>query len=392
MGGMSASERSYLLAGCRANCRVDGRTCTAFRSYSIQVDNNNSHGGGSSSTDDEVVGNTIVGDSSLLPFCHGSARLVGSTGHAAHETQHLLCTVKADLVRPSLQQPEQGIVEVHVQFATGTTTTGGGSSSSHVARREVEQQTQILLSQWVVPHLLVDTYALCLHPKALAWRLAVDVYILEASGGSLVDCAARVVAAALLQATRLPKVEVVVANTTTQENNNNDSKPPLDDDYSSSSFSFTVDGDWAKSLPVPCLHRTVDMDPMDAPCCIVITVAVLLDYDLTHRSKPIYTLLLDPNVQEETCALALIHVAVAETGKGRPPQVVGLHKTHTGALPMTLLSDISQMALQAVATANQAFCIQRLSLPVPNLHADHQDYHRSTLLQEKLHWHLPQHR
>ncbi|KAL7571196.1 hypothetical protein ACA910_008858 [Epithemia clementina (nom. ined.)] len=410
---MSLSERSYLLAGCRANCRVDGRTCTSYRPYILQID-------AASQQQQQQQQRKGGGDPGLLPLCHGSARLMGSTGHASHETQHLLCTVKADLVRPLQQQPNHGMVELHVHFSGAT---AAAAASSNQSRRDSEQEVQAILSQLLLNNndttttgggsWLVDTRALCLQPGTLAWRLAVDVYILEAAGGCLIDCAAQLICATLLQATWLPNVAVVsnnsAATTKGSDNTNKHGDNRITSDTigdggnptSTSSFlspiSFTVDGDWAKAKLVPGL-----------PCnssVMIVTVAVLLDYEIvvsttTHHSQrpPVYSLLVDPNAQEEACAMTLVHVAlqVAEVGT----TIVGLSKTQSGALPMNLLPEITKTAVQAVSAAQRAFVVQQpLQLAaVPASSHQHErgftntsnaNHHPSTLLQEQFEWRIP---
>ena len=365
------------MAGCRVNCRVDGRTCSSFRPYVLQIDQVQ----GSASDQ-----NSSGGDDSLLPLCHGSGRLMGSTGHTSNEQQQLICTVKADLVRPSLHQPTEGRVELHVHFASS-------ASNSNIHRLETEQQTQAILSHLILPH-LVDTSALCLHPGHLSWRLAVDVHILEAAGGSLLDCATRLISATLLHATRLPHVVVnpptTPSTTATKEAGHGKNTP-------NATVSFTVDGDWAKAKPVPGLSS--HGDSMSASSSVIaITVAVLLDQDLTRKQRPVYSFVVDPTVQEEDCSMALVHVALLapKSDEGEADYtVVGVHKTRAGALPMSLLPDICQTAKEAVSQANDSFIIQKASTAGTSKISSMGDdgmtnHHPSTMFRQQFEWYGPE--
>ena len=84
---LGQSERNYILAGCRQDCRLDGRTCHELRPY-VMVRYN--------------------GDDPLM-LSHGSARLLSANACSNGESTQLLASVKAELVPPPVQHlPNHG--------------------------------------------------------------------------------------------------------------------------------------------------------------------------------------------------------------------------------------------------------------------------------------------
>jgi len=361
---ISDSECDFILSGCRVDCRLDGRKRLEFRPYQILIPGGGNSNEQATSSDD------------LLPLSHGSARLMGSVGHTSTEEQQILCSVKAELVHPSALAPNQGVVELHLH----------GSSGSRHTKRDLEQ-AQDILSQLLVGR-LVDTHALCITPGEFVWRLAVDVFVLEAAGGCLLDCAARVASAALA-ATRLPQV---TAQPKTNPSSSSGSTEAETSEQQQNQNTLVVDGDYAKSQSIPLPTTTlVGANGPSTLSSSIVTVAVMQDFDLATK-RPLYSLIVDATLAEEACALALIHVCVqlahCNDDPKAPPtaSIVGLHKTQQGALPIHLLPDITNTALEAAASASLAFSTvqpsrlleeNRQKQPKPNL---------STLLQEQLQW------
>jgi exosome complex component RRP42 len=301
---LGQSERNYLLEGCRDDCRLDGRRCQEHRPYVI-----------------------VQPLTEALILSHGSARLIGATSQGGGgEATHLLCSVKAELVQPSPQQPDRGVVEYHVD--------------SWIAgfSRRVCDDLQASLTH-LLGDAVVDTAALHLGGgSSLAWRLHVDVYILS-TAGSLLEAASRVIRAAL-QATRLPAVSVVA--------------PAASPDGARAA----PDGTAASLVVDPDVHAsTTPVGAADGP--VIVTVSVLQSTAASSSSRAVRThLVLDATAQEEACATAQVHVTVQGTRLG------AVRKAGTGSLPVALLTDITKLAVPAAATTNPAFSYQRSSKPL----------------------------
>ena len=355
---ISDSESDFIASSCRVGCRLDGRSCTEFRPYQILVQDPH-------------------------PLSHGSARMVGSVGHASHEQVHLTCSVKAELVRPSPKRPHQGLCELFL--------THGGTflpNNTHRHMKRTLEQTQGILTNLLADR-IVDTYALCLVPHECVWKLSIDVLVLEAAGGALMDCAARLMAATL-QATKLPHVVMTPNDNTTKSTESSANSK------TNSNHTIVVDGDVAKAHAIPL-----------AGTGRVVTLAILQDIDLATQ-RPLYSIVADPHLAEETCALALVHVCIhsAPMATGRAADdtdqqqqqqhnsIVGLHKTQPGALPLSLLPEITATALQVVEDADAAFVTQRddsedlsTTTNTPKTTMPEQHFsNASTILSEQFQW------
>jgi len=295
------------VAGCRQDCRLDGRTCHEVRPYVL-----------------------VEAAEDPLILSHGSARL--QSANACHDggSTELLCSVKAELVQPALNQPEQGDVEIHVD-----------TLAAGISRRlcdDLEATLTHLLGDSVV-----DTRALCVLPHVYAWRLQIDVYVVS-HAGSLLDAASRVVRAAL-RCTKLPTVDVLP--TASHESINQESADVTSS--TATSASVVVDGDihHASSLP------GVDDGP------VIVTVTVLQSLDAGNR--PVTSLVLDATVAEESCAVAQVHVSVVQR-HGDNPTITAIRKTGTGGLPVALLPEITKLAIKS-ATNDDAFVRKTSSEP-----------------------------
>jgi exosome complex component RRP42 len=307
---LGQSERTYLLEGCRDDCRLDGRRCQEHRPYVI-----------------------VQPLTEALILSHGSARLIGATSQGGGgEATHLLCSVKAELVQPSPHEPDRGVVEYHVD-----------SWMAGFSRRVCDDL------QASLTHLLgdsvVDTAALHLGGgSSLAWRLHVDVYILS-TAGSLLEAASRVIRAAL-QATRLPAV-AVVAPAAQPDGDAASSRSP---DGDTTSASLVVDPDVHAS--------TTPVGASDGP--VIVTVTVMQSTSPRSDRPGVMThLVLDATAQEEACATAQVHVTVQGNRLG------AVRKSGTGSLPVALLTDITKLAVPAAATTNPAFSHQSSSKQSP---------------------------
>ena len=329
---LGQSEREYILAGCRQDCRLDGRTCHEIRPYVLvqqsTADNPNS-------------------DTAPLILSHGSARLLSANSCHDGESTQLLCSIKAELVQPAQDCPNHGAVEFHVD------TLAAGIS------RRLCDDLQATLTHLLASsrnngsssgnnHGIVDTSALCVLPGVYAWRLQIDVYIVS-HAGSLLDAASRVIRAAL-QTTKLPTVEVLPTTATATTSHESQQA-----ETTTTTAAVMVDGDYHHASYVPGVER--------GP--LIVTVTVLqssLDTTTTTTTnhRPVTCLVLDATAAEEACATAQVHVAVVPgTAKDdKTPTITAVRKTGTGSLPVALLPEITKLALQQaskVDTADDAF-------------------------------------
>ena len=164
---ISKSEQRYIIEGCQDNCRQDGRTCDEFRKYLTIV------GESSETSSSADAGQPPNGP---LVLSNGSSRVLLPTGET-----HILVSVKAELVEPSRSKPNEGIVTVHVDTMNSN-------------RRNDELEST--LADLLVPH-LVDLKKLCIVPGYHAWRLHLDLMVLESEGGSLLDACSQGIHGAL---------------------------------------------------------------------------------------------------------------------------------------------------------------------------------------------------
>lgn len=268
---ISSSEELYILEGCRDNCRVDGRSRNEFRPYY-----------------------SIVGDFDLS---YGSARVFLATGEI-----HVLVSVKAELVVPATERPNEGVVEVHVDFMHGYT--------------HRDEDLESTLSDLLVPH-LVDTKKLCICEDYFAWKLNIDLFVITSGGGSLLDACSQGIQAALHK-TLLPRIAVVP----TSEGGGD--KPTIQ-----------VDSDIKSAASVPGVS--------DVP--VVVTVSLL-----KHKKTPI--LIVDATGEEEACSFAQVHVVLDRgSSSSKEPMICALHKAGGGALPFGLLQDVTSFVLEVSASS-----------------------------------------
>ena len=281
---LSDSEQLYILEGCRDNCRLDGRARTDLRPFTV-----------------------LTGDPLILS--HGSSRVFLSTD----QSTQILCSVKAELVRPAVHNPHEGTVELHVDWLLSSDALQQQQKRQQRLRRTQGQQLQSMLSFLLQKH-LCPLESLCVVPHHYAWKLSLDVLVLSSEGGAVVDLASRAMRAALFQ-TKLPHIVPLSTK----------GKAQVD---------LSVDGDMQKARSV--LGANDDDD-----CPVVVSVAVL---QCPPRATPV--LVLDPTLEEELCASCIVHVAVT-----RSLSVVAIENA-TGSVPFGSLPDITATAAQA---AKQVF-------------------------------------
>jgi exosome complex component RRP42 len=298
---ISSSEQRFILEGCLDHCRQDGRARNQARPYSIVCDST------TSTTNQNDSDQNAASQQTPLVLSNGSARLVLPTGET-----HIVCSIKAEIVHPSSHQPQKGVVELSVDTL---------SASSR--NEELESTLLHLLGDF-----LVDYEQLCIVPNYYVWRLSVDLMILCAHGGSIVDACSRVLQAAL-RSTTLPSV-IPLAKETTKSDDKDADKPALQ-----------VDADIAAAIVIP----GVDQSP------VIVTVTILKCQQSSQSSKkqPPATmiLILDATAQEEACAFAQVHVAVDAKGT-----ICAVQKAGGGSLPLPLLQDICQFAIASTSSTS----------------------------------------
>lgn len=278
-------RRSYVARGCAEDFRVDGRSCADVRPYSVRA------------------------CPDLLPFSHGAAR-ARSPGGATE----VLCSVRAEVCRPSPARPDEGLVEIEADnFLVASS--GGGRSSARERSR--------VLSDLVAPR-AVDRRALCVAPGRCCWRLSIDVAVV-AEDGCVVDAASRAARRALRSA-RLPVARYVGEDddaTTTRGG-----RSSRDDDL------LVVESD----------------DPLDATpvagaderCPLIVTVCLLARDDADGGAL---VAVVDARREEEERAVARVSVAVDPTGA-----VCGVTKLGGAALPFKVLAEVTDLAVRTAKT------------------------------------------
>lgn len=288
---LSIAEQYYILEGCRDNCRLDGRSRTSLRSFSLL-------------TSDPLI------------LSHGSSRILA----AASKTE-ILCSIKAELVHPSVEAPALGVVEIHVDI--------GSDYGDYRKRRLTEQQLEASLN-FLLKENLVPLSSLCVVPGHYVWRLYCDFVILKYEGGSVVDIASRALRGALLQ-TKLPYVVP----------HSNKGQAQVD---------LSVDGDIQKARGV--------LEENDT-CPVIVSVAIC---KCPPNSTPV--LVLDTTLAEELCASCIVLLAVTPSGA-----VVSIQNVR-GSLPLGLLPEVTAAAVQAASHVFAAMNTATVTTP-----------HRETLLQ-----------
>jgi len=246
----------------------------------------------------------VVGDFALS---HGSARIFLAT-----KETHVLVSVKAELVVPASSSPTEGKVEVHVDYMQG----------NNNSRNDDLEST---LSNLLVPH-LVEKKKLCIVPDYFVWKLNIDVFVITSGGGTLTDACSHGIHTAL-QKTLLPNIIVVPANEGGTGN-----KPTIQ-----------VDSDIKAATCIPGVENVP----------IIVTVSLL-----KHKKTPV--MIVDATWEEEACAFAKVHVVLdrdesssssSSTKSISEPMICALHKAGGGALPFSILQDVTSFVLEASSSS-----------------------------------------
>lgn len=328
---ISASEAHYIIESCLTDLRIDGRSKLEHRPYSIS--NRSTH--------------STIAQAPALILSNGSSRI-----HLPGATTDVVCSVKADLVRPSLSKPNQGIVELNVDLslcggggtleastAGASSSGGGGAQKRRRQQREEESQITSLLQRLILPH-AVNHEKLVIWPGKYVWRLAIDVMILRCDG-CVLDASSVAIREALRN-TKLPKVQAVMEGG--------------GDDITAGSASkndLLVDGDH---------HKAVSPDGAE-DCPLVITVSVLSSppsatdaVTSTTGSKRYKSIaIIDARTEEEACASSRVCVTVDTNG-----MICGVHTLSGGgsvrevgeggggsSMPISMLGEVVNTASMA---------------------------------------------
>lgn len=291
---ISSSEQAFIIEGCRQNCRQDGRRCQDSRAYFTDC------GSGEPASDS--------GDPLVLS--HGSARLFLPTGET-----NILVSVRAGLAIPSRARPKEGMIAIHVDLL-------------HNTGQKRNEELESTLTELLVPHLMAKQ-DLCVVPHYYVWALYIDVLVLASHGGSLLDACGRAIQRALAS-TRIP----VVTETVLQGKDTDGVSIEMDSDIKAANHIPGIEN--------PPLIQTVTI--LKAP----------------NDRKPIF--ILDATKEEELCAMAQVHVVLEEaapapisaaeggkTTRTAPASICALHKSGGGALPLSLLQDLTAFVAKTPA-------------------------------------------
>lgn len=162
IGGLfSEGEIAMVVSGVMENFRMDGRSCYDIRKRHINT--------------------------GIISSCNGSAQI-------SSKNCNIIVGVKAEVVRPTEEEPECGIIEINADcpMLEGR---GGGE--------EIAQEIITVLSNALIPP--IDRSSLCISQGHKVWAIYVDILILECGISQIVDLSARAVKAALYD-TRVPKL------------------------------------------------------------------------------------------------------------------------------------------------------------------------------------------
>jgi exosome complex RNA-binding protein Rrp42 (RNase PH superfamily) len=270
---VSKSELKFIIEGCRDNCRLDGRAGHEYRSYTTLAAGNSVE--------------TNLTKSPPLVSSQGSARVFLATGET-----HVLVSVKAELVRPAADNPERGVVSVHVD-----------------AGNKRNEELESTLASLLLPHLL-DTNSLCIVPGLYAWKLNIDVLVLDSAGGSLLDACSLGINKALLS-TLLPNVTFCPAQ------NGEKGSLQLDSDLSKGVF-------LSKEVVPPS----------------IITATML--------KSPTPVFILDATKAEEACAYAQIHIVVDVSDDS--PKICALQTSGKEPLSLAVFQDATSFVLKSISS------------------------------------------
>ena len=135
---ISQPERDFIVAGCRQDCRSDGRRCDEFRGFTVLTSSEINDGSKQEPATATSASSSSSATTPILALSSGSARLVSACGGT-----QLLCSVKAEVVQPAPTRPAQGVVELHVDKALSAISTSANANAAS-SRRDCDELSQLL--------------------------------------------------------------------------------------------------------------------------------------------------------------------------------------------------------------------------------------------------------
>jgi len=276
---MSHGERDFIRLGVEQGIRNDGRSGSEFRSLQVDV--------------------------GVLPQCFGSARVTIARNVVGGGGTDITVAIKAEIITPSQESPNQGKIEVNVECNSILFT---GMSHSRDVREELNAELSGILRDMLVE--TVPLSSLTIMPGKFAWRIFVDAMIMH-SEGNLLD-GLSFAAWAALKTTRLPALKPIRA------------EAGFDDD-------FELDSSMEAAVPL-----SVAQLPISVTFSLIGTGFVV-----------------DATREEEGCASSRAAIAVNAQGT-----LCGVHQSGTIAVPpadlVPLISKAQGIAKGLIDGLNQA--------------------------------------
>lgn len=162
----SEGELALVVSGVTDNFRIDGRTCFDIRSTRVKTN--------------------------IVSSCNGSAQVQSTNCN-------ITVGVKAEVGRPTIDEPDCGVVEFNVECSANASPKFEGRGGEDIA-----QEIVFVLTNALIPN--INRKSLCISKGHRVWVIYVDILILECSCVSqLIDLSALGIKAALSD-TLVPKL------------------------------------------------------------------------------------------------------------------------------------------------------------------------------------------
>jgi exosome complex component RRP42 len=285
----SESERKYTIEGCETNLRLDGRGNADYRPYIVEKCSSN--------------------NTSLLVLSNGSSRV-----YLPNRCTDVVCSVKGEIVRPTLAQPSHGVLEVNVEFFASSSSQQQQKINKRNKRSDEMNLTQIL-STLLGKAIHLDQ--LCIVPKNYVWKLFVDVFVVSGTGGNILDACSMAMYTAL-NVTYLPLVTPLSTQISRNQQQQHDtitkSSLIIDD--------LMVDG------------TTTETIPGATECPVTVTICRIGKKMVMDCTR----------LEEECCPMGAASLSVS-VDKLR--KVCGVHKFGEGSIPFKQLLQVNAMAVEA---------------------------------------------
>jgi exosome complex component RRP42 len=239
---LSPGERRFVLAGVRQDVRADGRRRLERRGLRVQC--------------------------GLLPQANGSARVALAGGGT-----EVLAAVRCELADPDPRAPGRGRVECAVEVWASARASlagggGGGGGGSADAAAAANAELSAAVARQVCARGAVDLERLCVLRGRQAWSVFVDLVVLEAGGGALLDACCLAAHAALRDA-RLPRLRLVPGEAAGEFDVELDDNPLASDPFPAGDLPVSVAFTLVGGLNV------VDADAAEEACASARTVVAV---------------------------------------------------------------------------------------------------------------------